>query len=576
MNILIRQIVLDENDREATYDRDIQTDVLSIGSATDCDVQVLGEGLAAVSAQVRLRGARLQIARVASAPLHVNEKAVSKSDLSVGDTVSLAGNELHVIAPPTGFDSAFELRLPRVQDASAYENAFVTSLSQTRWSIRRFSWMFALAVLFIAAVIPSVSLMLERQGTDIPDGVPSDVLWSSGPLHSAHVQAVGDNCSACHQEPFVQVRDQACVDCHTSIESHEALAVLDKHPADTFRCASCHREHNEPASSLVITADNLCTDCHTREQINTDAEPPLSLVSSFSTDAHPTFAPTVLRFADSDMDFKAWKVTPAKSDVLKEGSNLLFPHQVHLDAEQVQMPDSGDGLLCADCHTASSDGEHFEPVTMENSCVSCHELAFDLQNSERQLPHGKPEEVIFALEGYYLKTLASPNAQLGPSKKRRRPDKNRAEKACVGYECALEQAAAEAESQFTVKGCVSCHEVSTLEDAPLNTRYQVKPVSLNADYFPAARFDHTSHLVLNRPGDDERLEGAQACESCHAAGQSTQSSDVLMPAIDNCTQCHSSSFDHSSNVVTAPLACTDCHSYHPAEPVNRAQWRSEP
>lgn len=576
MDILIRQVVTTENDREETYDRDIQTDVLNLGSATDCDIQLLGEGLAAVSAEIRQSGGRFRVARVANAPLKVNDKLVSKSDLSEGDIILLADNELRVIAAPTGFDLAFELRLPRVQDASAYENAFVTSLSQTRWSIRRFSWMFSLAVLLLAAIIPAVTLMLERDGSKIPEFVPSDALWTSGPLHSAHFQAIGDDCSSCHVEPFVQVRDQACTDCHSAIESHESLAVLEKHPADTFRCASCHREHNEPTTSLVITSDNLCTDCHTREQINADAEPPLSIAAAFTEKDHPAFEATLLKYSDSESSFKPWKTSISSAEVAEEKSNLLFPHQVHLDVEQVQMLDTGDALQCADCHTASSDGEHFEPITMEGSCITCHELAFDLENSERQLPHGKPEEVVFALEGYFLKSLASPNAQQSREPRRRRPDRNASDAACTGFDCALAQAASEAESQFTVKGCVSCHEISTFEDAPLNKRFQVKPVSLNTDYFPSARFDHNSHMTLKRPDSDQRLSGMDACESCHTAGESKQSSDVLMPAIDNCTQCHTSTFEHFSDIATAPLACTDCHSYHPSEPVHRAQLRNEP
>ena len=40
-----------------------------------------------------------------------------------------------------------------------------------------------------------------------------DSIWLSGPVSSAHRYFVED-CAACHEKPFQQVKDSACMACH--------------------------------------------------------------------------------------------------------------------------------------------------------------------------------------------------------------------------------------------------------------------------------------------------------------------------------------------------------------------------
>jgi hypothetical protein len=46
-----------------------------------------------------------------------------------------------------------------------------------------------------------------------------DASWRTGALSVRH-HGLEDNCEACHTEPFVAVRDEACLTCHKDIGDH--------------------------------------------------------------------------------------------------------------------------------------------------------------------------------------------------------------------------------------------------------------------------------------------------------------------------------------------------------------------
>ena len=67
---------------------------------------------------------------------------------------------------------------------------------------------------------------------------------------------------------------------------------------------------------------------------------------------------------------------------------------------------------------------------------------------------------------------------------------------------------------------------------------------------PRAAFDHTPHLMVT-------------CASCHAAGASTNTSDVLLPSAAICATCHGGA--QRTLLRGAPQAesrCFECHRYH--------------
>jgi predicted CXXCH cytochrome family protein len=214
-------------------------------------------------------------------------------------------------------------------------------------------------------------------------------------------------------------------------------------------------------------------------------------------------------------------------------------------------------MNCADCHRLEPDGEHFAPISMQGQCAACHELTFDPAAPDRQLPHGKPREVVLTLQDYFTRKFSDPNAGKATRERRRLPGHDEEEETCTGvpFDCAMRSARREIESQFTRRGCVGCHGVIDTQSRDVFDRYQVIPIRFARDYFPANRFDHRSHRIQGK------LTGDDACLSCHAAKKSEDSSDLMMPGIAKCTECHGD----KAAAERVTVQCVSCHEYHPRE-----------
>ncbi|MFO7550549.1 MAG: hypothetical protein R6W80_04015 [Haliea sp.] len=485
----------------------------------------------------------------------VDGVATSKAPLAVGDTFELPGYALEVITPPQGFDFALQLQT-RGKPASTF--AGDVSLERHTWSIRKTSWLLALAVLLLGLVIPAAGLWRSDVAATLRSTpLPSDNLWSSGPLVSAHqASGVAQECQACHQKPFVMVQDGTCIDCHRGMTEHVDIAVHDAHAFTGVRCASCHREHNEPA--MISRRDKgLCVDCHAGPGAwEVAGKAPMEAVTAFTAAGHPAFRLALLepQGIGAAHGWEVRRVRPG-AEPLQEASNLKFTHEVHLDPAKVQHEGTGAALECASCHTLKDDGEHFEPITMDAHCRSCHGLSFDIFEPELELPHGDLRAAIVAMEAHFIREFTDPELrrQRAAEKPRRVPGKRDSAASCEGsgLDCGRAEALKEAEYQFANTGCITCHEVLETGLADINDRWFVQPIRLTGDWYPHARFDHHSHQ--SQAADDPD----QVCETCHEASTSNAAEDILMPNQDNCLACH------ADDKGAATLDCVSCHAFHP-------------
>ena len=533
-------------------DTEYQGEHLSLGGDAGAMVQLPG-----VRGILRLKGRGDGTVRASSRKLtfEVGGKPVRKAKLAVGDALTLPGYQLELIAPPAGFQLALVLRATEGV-APAYGEAL--DLEQSAWSIRRYSWGAALLVLCFALLIPLIGLIqppLAKMLRETP--LPDDNLWSSGPLIAAHRTAgIATDCQICHTTPFVMVEDAACTACHRDLTDHVDLSV---HP-DVFateRCASCHREHNEPAR-ISRRDKGLCVDCHRApEQWQHGGADRPGAVTGFTASSHPEFRLALLQ-PQGPGGTHGWAVNrvAAGIDELRETSNLKFTHATHLNAEKVQQQSTSDALVCKSCHTLKDDGEHFEPITMDQHCRSCHSLSFDVFEPELELPHGDLHAAIVAMEAHFIREFTDPTLrrQRAATQPRRVPGKRDSAASCSGsgLDCGRAEALKEAEYQFANTGCITCHEVLETGLQDINDRWFVQPIRVTADWYPHARFDHASHLsqVWDEPGE--------VCESCHAVAESEESADILIPRQDNCLACHA---EDSGRGVAAE--CVSCHAFHP-------------
>jgi predicted CXXCH cytochrome family protein len=561
MDVLLRELREGPDGIAEYYDTEISTSQITIGSSPDQNVQLLGRGIARQHAVIVVSRGQLALECRRGELVVVNGKKRADAKLKVGDLIELAGHRLRIAEAPPGFAVAIELQTSDVIDASSFESAFRTDLSQTWLGKRTMAWMGVWLVLIFGLALPLIVMSVHHAGKPTPLWMLGDEFWNSGPLHQVHQQAIGERCDTCHEKLFQRVQDSACQNCHRATHDHvepPRLALTELGP--TPRCATCHREHNEPSDFLVASSDSMCVDCH-GEPEHGFGQIKMDPVLGFGPKTHPEFKPELLVpvtvKAGAGFAYQ-WKTLVVELDKAKERSNLKFSHQQHLDADRVLRRDDSKPLNCADCHGLEQEGEHFKPIKMEEQCSSCHELTFDPSSPDRQLPHGKPREVVLTLQDYFTRKFADPDADRATRDRRRLPGREDETDTCTDspVECANRAARKEIESQFTRRGCVGCHGVIDTQAPNLLDRFQVIPIKFATDYFPDNRFDHRPHQIQGK------LTGDDACMSCHAAKKSKDSADLMVPGLAKCTECHSD--EAAPERVT--LQCVSCHGYHPRDP----------
>lgn len=576
MEVLIREIRTNADGLQQVTDKEFSGDVITLGSAPNQVIQLIGLNVSREHATISLTEQGIRLTCTASdLSVTVNNGSVNAVTLNRGDTILIGAHRLRLVAAPAGFNLAIEVQLNAKVDSSEFEGAFQTELRASGLSKRRMAWLSSLVILAVFLLLP-LFFFGVRHFVNIPDVFHADRLWSPGPLAPGHAHAIGNDCKACHTTLFVPVRDTQCLTCHKSsvdhvTPEHLTLTTLGRKPS----CESCHREHAEPIPVLISKIDSECKHCHANST-KTFGSLNVKEVDGFNSKDHPEFTLHIHgsvklkgdRVAAGAVEWHEMLAVPGKAT---EDLNLKFPHAVHLDGARVTRLNDSKPLSCMDCHVMRDDGGKFKPIIMKSACIDCHDLAFDPTNPARQLPHGKPREVVTMLQEYYSAKYLDPNAARAAIVERRRiPGRDDDQAGCEGppLVCARQEAARQINIQFNVRGCVTCHQIIDTQSPELVDRYQVIPVRMSSDYYPSAQFNHRSHLIQGS------LSGDDACNSCHGARASTQSTDVLVPGIGNCVLCHSNrSADRKAPSETLSaitgrgdnikLGCSDCHQYHP-------------
>ncbi len=339
--------------------------------------------------------------------------------------------------------------------------------------------------------------------------------YNAGPLAQPH-HLLGQKCDACHvpQAGFQKTAsDQACLGCHDG-PIHQA--------GQTFApaCSSCHVEH-QGTLRLASTSDRACTQCHADLKTTHGPSKLVSNITGFNS-SHPEFA--VLRAGASDP------------------GTIKFNHRVHLK-EDLRGPTGNVQLKCADCHRlGAGDKAYMQPVDYEKHCASCHTLQFDRRFSE-SVPHKDPQVVYDFVHAKLTAYIAAhpkeiplvdePDKRL-PSRPPQPPARNAAEWG--------EQRMADAQLLLWRKSCKECHALTYPNG--FDALPTVAKAAIATRWLPHGEFDHQAHQMVE-------------CVSCHAkANQSRETSDVLLPGVQSCRQCHHSGQD------AADARCSECHVYH--------------
>lgn len=514
-----------------------------------------------IHASLEWRDDAYYVVAVPGGEIAVNGTPTALARLSPGDRIAVGPFDIAVLEPPAGHNLALTVELARpMGDAyGAILSRSRTELTRVGLSKRGWCWLLLVAVAIVFLGLPLLAALGPSGAPDARPGAalpaPStpaqaarrwlaraDHLWLSGEISSAHRFFAGD-CHVCHRRPFVQVEDEACLTCHETIEQHADPKRFHAVAFEGTACQACHKEHNG-AGPILIPDQALCVACHARPG-DWQAASEVGPVSDFAT-GHPEFRATVVVAAAGPVLARQRLAGEAPPH---EESGLHFTHAKHLEPKGIKHPTKGVvRLACADCHRPEPGGLGMLPITMETQCRSCHLLLFDPDAPGREVPHGKPREVVEMLRDFYANEALRQRLEAGPAEAgARRLPRSQAglsrEEAAAALDWARRRARDVARETIGKRTCKTCHEVTppANDDEP----WGIAPVKLAQRWLPHASFPHDKHTQT-------------PCGDCHKAAQSTKAQDVLLPGIAVCRRCHGG----EAATEKVPSTCIDCHDFH--------------
>ena len=374
--------------------------------------------------------------------------------------------------------------------------------------------------------------------------------YSSGPLSQSHA-VFTQQCNLCHTQNagsfFQHASDQACLECHDA-PSHHASQVFNP------TCGSCHVEH-KGALRLAATASTACTQCHS--SLQTREGRPHFAISVLSVAQHPEFS--------------------ALSSNATDVGQVRLNHYLHMQAGLLGPNNIRVQLRCDDCHrvkdsfagtregwpfpaadasslaplslpdalprTSPSSAVLMAPPEFSNNCAGCHTLQFDRRFGNEQVPHDKPGVVHdFLVQRFseYISTYPAAIHEIEPPN-REIPGRARIPRIARSTQEWIDFRVEDAEWLLWAKTCKQCHSVRPSTGA----LPEIAKSNISARWLTHASFDHAAHRMMT-------------CTACHTrAMESRETSDVLLPGVHTCQQCH-----REPSKEATEGRCFECHQYH--------------
>jgi hypothetical protein len=631
VSITLKQITQRAGGGDITRTHELASAEPVIGRSTECDIQLPDLAVSLTHASLQQVGPdRVRLEALKGFSFDINGKQTTQAELQIAANPQAVFGS-HTLEFSTG-DAPEEVvvtvtRIGVEQDSGIDTRRGVFSLQSAVVSRRTLAYTLVAAIFLLCLIVPIAAFYVGPNWAMIDP----DQQWSSGPLSVGHAFLEND-CQSCHQQAFVAVRDATCLTCHQSgmddaalvrvandveaagspfaprpaanhaendllLRAKPASAELGaqitafiqrsfNHPSE--RCSDCHAEHVGfgsdlalPASApLPIHAENItlgdCTDCHGAMAQRLEDTAFLDVPD---WEGHPEFNANVTIAIEDDQPVLQ-RIALSQSPT--ENNGLTFPHDLHNSATggvarmAIALGEEngyGAALDCGSCHRPDEKYRGFLALDMERDCAACHSLAYASNGEELQtLPHGEPERVVTAVQEFYASTNFN---DLQEYLSRRRPGNERTIWTTGLAEGPFPTNADEMiDAVFSEGGsCFGCHATSDPDEAG-TLNFDFTPVQLTERYLPFGDFDHG---VLEHHEDEN---GNATCLNCHVADSSETSTDVMLPGISECHDCHGaelpftaaaapvSSITAHPESMPASAECTQCHGYHAtSEPV---------
>lgn len=374
-------------------------------------------------------------------------------------------------------------------------------------------------------------------------GLAPAKLIEKGPLESSAMDA---NCLSCHEgKNFHQPNMSAEFACHECHKEHQTSGFMPE--VNSAYCTSCHGSAELMAASREMGSK---TDPHAFPYLASNAKQKIQprvrpekgytdVITEFHTD-HPEFRQI--------------------RDGIRDENSLKFNHEVHLRTGKIPR-----ALNCSDCHERDARGEYQQPITYEKHCVECHTLQFDPGTTASKtkpgiyLPHGDPYYVRAFLRSLNIQYEEYGRSHEGITSQTELNAYVREKKVSIEklYETGenLERSVFFADMKGELSGglrapfagCATCHDVS--EPTSENATPVIKKVSTPDRWMTLGKFNHDMH------------QKGLSCLDCHQVMTSKLTSDLNLPSIKSCVDCHSpkGGIDHR---------CIRCHTYHNNAPIS--------
>ncbi len=550
MRWLIRQVHR-KGKGQVAYEDDIHFgDALTIGRGASQAVFLSDMRAALEHARITSVGrGRYRLESLIDAGVRVDGNIVQQATLAAGAQIEIGSTRIALLDPPEDYDAAVEISTIDASElaARAARKRVPTSLAETRLGKRAAAWLLLVGTLLFGLLLP-LGAHYSRDLSELllSTPLPSRDAWQAGELDSAH-HFFGSDCNQCHSEGFRWVKDKDCQTCHKDTPAHADPVTFNLPELGEARCAHCHRDHNGNGG-LVREDQALCADCHVGLAGASGGASTLDDIGDFGT-AHPEFK-VALPAWDAEDRFAPQRVELSAG--LQERSGLKFPHELHLDPAGIQAPDGDRTLACADCHRPQPGGARMQPVEFESMCQSCHRLTFDITDPQREVPHGRISEIFHMLDEFYARRALEGQVaeETAPQalRTRRRPGQTvTTEERQLALTWARDKSRQVGERLFNGGTCSVCH--ATGPGPSIEEPWKVAPVRVAGTWFPKSHFTHRKHTTM-------------ACADCHAAETSEASSDLLLPDIANCRQCHAGEQGGRDRLQSG---CIACHGYHESD-----------
>ncbi|MDD2775603.1 MAG: cytochrome c3 family protein [Gallionella sp.] len=535
---LLVQITRNSRGQSVRKEQFITGETIQIGRAAECAV-LLSDARVNLHHAVIRYGAdgELYIDGLDGEDLYVNESFQSHARFKPGTQVLIGPYKLVVEPDRDENDLVFSIaHTDSLQTEDAKAQKFPLTLAATRLSKRRTAWTLSWIIALMFLLLPLVQgLALEE--AKWMSYLPFSEYWNVGQMSHGH-RSFGAKCNSCHQGPFEAVADKACLNCHKTPRHIQDTMLHNRVFKDT-RCVSCHLDHRGEIEKMNLNTQ--CASCHSDIK-KKNGKSSRANVHDFSVD-HPAFTLTI-------KDAKAVNGVKRVSQLDKlvsEDSGLKYSHQVHLDKEGISSPQGDTVMDCKDCHQLDEAGIRFKPLSMEKSCQQsgCHSLDFKPPVPDRPLPHGSEFKLMTTLNEYYTKAAID---EMREGTTRRCGDEptignNLLERA---QNCANNKVEVNTNALFRSKeGCIECHDVV---EQPDNKKipWKIRRVDITRHWMLNAQFPHAKHSTAK-------------CIECHDKLNSKKSSDVSLPNIGKCQECHVGKQMEKGKISSS---CEGCHIFH--------------